>query len=102
MGKSGKINKFEPTDISWATKFPECAVLFREAGWFSFFKKIASFNPEVLDHFAQNFINGTVTFNNLKFELTKDLITEASGIPIDGESWFKKIPFGFEPNDFLL
>ena len=84
MGKSGKINRFEPTDISWVTKFPECAVLFRAAGWFRFFEKITGFNPEVSHHFAQNFIDGTVTFNTLKFELTEDLIAEATSISIDG------------------
>ena len=102
MGKSGKINRFEPTDIGWATKFPECATLFRAAGRFSFFEKIIGFNLEVSHHFSQNFINDTVTFNTLSFKLTEDLIAEATGVPIDGESWFKKIPFSFDPNDFLL
>ena len=102
MKKSGKINRFDPTDTSWATKFPKCAALFRGAGWFSFFEKIIGFNLEVSHHFSQNLINGTVTFNTLKFELMEDLIAEAIGIPIDGESWFKKIPFSFDPNDFLL
>ena len=102
MGKSGRINRHEPTDTSWAIKFPECATLFRTTGWFSFFEKITGFNPEVSHHFSQNFINDTVTFNTLMFELTKYLIAEATGVPIDGESWFKKIPFSLDPNDFLL
>ena len=45
MGKSGRINRYEPTDTSWAIKFPECATLFRTTGWFSFFEKITGFNP---------------------------------------------------------
>ena len=102
MGKSGNINRFEPTDTNWATKFPECTALFRAAGWFNFFEKITGCNPEVSHHFAQNFINGTVESNTLKFELTEDLIAEATSVLIDGESWFKKIPFSFDPNDFLL
>ena len=102
MGKSGRINRYEPTDTSWAIKFLECSVLFRTTGWFRFFEKITGFNPKVSHHFAQNFINDTVTFNTPRFELTKVLIVEAIGVPIDGESWFKKIPFSFDPNDFLI
>ena len=52
MKKSGKINGFVPTYTSWAMKFPECAELFRVAGWFSFFEKIVGFNPEVSHHFS--------------------------------------------------
>ena len=43
-----------------------------------------------------------MTFNTLKFHIIEDLIGEATGILIDGESWFKKICFSFDPNDFLL
>ena len=52
MGKSGKINRFEPTDTSWAIKFLGCETLFRTTGWFSFFEKITGFNPEVSHHFS--------------------------------------------------
>ena len=102
MGKSGKINRFEPTDTSWATKFRECAALFRAARWFSFFERITNFNAEVSHYFAQNLINGAVTFNTLKFELTEGLVVGATSIPMDGESWFKKTSFNFSPDDFLL
>ena len=90
MGKSGKINRFEPTDTSWAIKFPECATLFRIAGWLSFFENITGFNSEVSHHFSQNFINEIVTLNTLRFELTEYLIDEATGVQIGGESQFKK------------
>ena len=52
MAMSGRINRYEPTDTSWAIKFPKCAALFRKVGWFSFFEKIIGVNPEILHHFA--------------------------------------------------
>ena len=52
MGKSGRINRYETTDTNWAIKFPKCSALFRTTGWFSFFEKITSFNPEVSHHFT--------------------------------------------------
>ena len=85
-----------------ATKFPECAELFRAAGWFGIFERITGFNAEVSNYFSQNLINGVVTFNTLKFELIEGLVAEATGIPMDGEYWFKKTSFNFSLNDFLL
>ena len=46
MKKSGKTNRFEHTDTSWANDFPECVALFKRAGWFSFFENITGFNLE--------------------------------------------------------
>ena len=31
MKKSGKTNRFEPTDTSWEKDLPECAALFKRA-----------------------------------------------------------------------
>ena len=102
MRKSGNINRFDPTDTSWATNFPECALLFRTGGQFNFFEKITGFNLELSYRFAHNFINDTITFDTLKFYLIEDLIVETIGVSKDGEFWFKKIPFSFDPSDFLL
>ena len=84
MKKSGKINIFEPTDTSWANGILECTTLFTRASWFSFFERITGFNLEVSYHFAQNFINYTIKFDTLKFDLTYDLIAEAIGVLRDG------------------
>ena len=78
MKKSGKTNRYEPTDMSWENDFPECATLFKREGWFNFFEKITSFYLQVSYRFAQNFIKDTITFDTLKFELTKELIDEAT------------------------
>ena len=102
MKKSGKTNIFEPTDMSWANDFLECAALFKRVGWFSFFERITGFNLEVSYCFAQGFIKDIVTFDTLKFELTEELIVEATSVSRDGDLWFKNIPFSFNPKDFLL
>ena len=102
MKKSGKTNRVEPMDTSWAEEFPECATIFQRAGWFDFFKKINGFNLELSYIFAQGFDKNIVSFDTLTFELTRELIEEAIGIAGDGELWFKKIPFTFNSKDFLL
>ena len=52
--------------------------------------------------FAQGFVKDTVTFDTLKFELIEEFIAEDIGIARDGELWFNKIPFNFNPKYFLL
>ena len=44
MKRSGKTNRAEPSDITWAKAFPECAKLFQEAGWFQYFEKIDGYH----------------------------------------------------------
>ena len=102
MKKGGKTNRYEPTDTIWENDFLDYATLFQRVGWFNYFERINGFNPEVSYHFAQGFYKDTVSFDTLKFELTKELIAEATCIARDGELWFKKIPFTFNPKDFLL
>ena len=80
MGKSGKVNRTEPTDVGWIEKLPRCVELFQQAGWMDFFKKIDEHNTEVSCKFAQGLKNDMVTFNTVKFKLTVELISEATGI----------------------
>ena len=102
MRKGGKTNRVEPTDTSWMSSYPDCAAMFQRDGWFDFFERIKGFNPEVSYCFAHGFDKDTFTFDTLKFGLTKELMSEATGIENDGEMWFKKIPFTFSPKYFLL
>ena len=43
-----------------------------------------------------------LTFDTLKFRMTVELIAEATGIKNEGELWFKKLPFTFDPQRYLL
>ena len=56
MGKGGKTNRVEPTDTSWTSSFPDCAVIFQRTGWFDFFEIIKGFNLEVSYRSAQGLI----------------------------------------------
>ena len=52
MKRSGKTNRAEPSDMSWVQTFPDCARLFLEAGWLSFFEKIDGYHTEVSYKFS--------------------------------------------------
>ena len=102
MKRSGKTNRAEPTDLSWIDKFPRCAEVFQNAGWLIFFNKIDGYNAEVSRKFAQCYDKETVSFDTLKFKLTKELVAEATGVKNEGELWFKKVPFTFTAQRYLL
>ena len=65
MGKSGKVNRNEPTDVSWIEKFPGCVELFQQAGWLDFFKRIDGYNSEVSYQFAKIYKQDMVIFDVL-------------------------------------
>ena len=71
MKRSGKTNRDEPLDMSWAKNFPKCARMFSEAGWLQYFEKIDGHHTEVSYKFAQGLEKDTVTFNTLIIELTR-------------------------------
>ena len=102
MKISGKTNRAEPSDMRWVQTLPDCAKLFLEVGWLVFFERIEGYHSEVSYKFAQCLDKDMVTFDTLKFKLTKELLAEATGILDEGEYWFKKFPFTFYAQKYLL
>ena len=102
MGKSVKTNRAEPTELGWIDKFLGCAELFQNVGWLDFFKNIDSYNTEVSYKFSQCYNQDMVVFDILKFKLTVELVAEATGVRNEGEMWFKKLPFTFNAQRYLL
>ena len=102
MKESGKTKRAEPSDLSWVQNFPDCAQLFAKAGWLVFFKKIEGRHSKVSYKFAQCLDKDVVSFDTLKFKLTRELLAEATGILDEGEFWFKKVTFTFEAHRYFL
>ena len=43
-----------------------------------------------------------MSFDTLQFKLTKELVAEETGFKNEGELWFKKVPFTFNAQTYLL
>ena len=67
-----------------------------------FFKKIDGYNTEVSHKFAKCYNQDMVSFDTLKFKLTVELVAKAIGVRNEGELWFKKVPFTFNSQRYLL
>ena len=102
MKRSGKTNRVEPSNMSRVQTFPDCAKLFSEAGCLVSFERIEGYHSEDSYKFAQCLDKDMVTFDTLKFKLTRELLAEATGILHEGEYWFKKVPFTFNAHKYLL
>ena len=102
MKNSGKTNREEPSDLSWVQNFPDCAQLFAEAGWLVFFENIEGYHSQVSYKLIQCLDKDIVYFDTLKFKLTRELLAEATRILDEGEFWFKKVPFTFDAQRYLL
>ena len=74
MKRSGKTNRAEPSDMTWAKFFPNWAKLFSKAGWLQYFEKIDGHHTEVSYGFSQGLEKDTVSFNTLRIELNRELI----------------------------
>ena len=44
---SGKLCRFEPSNMKWEEELPECVNIFMDTGWYSFFERIRGYNVEV-------------------------------------------------------
>ena len=55
MGKSGKNNRAETTELKWINQFLGYAKLFQNAGWLDFFKNIDGYNTEVSYQYAKSY-----------------------------------------------
>ena len=64
--------------------------------------KILKFIIEVSYKFVQCLDKDVVSFDTWKFKLTKELLAEATRILDEGEFWFKKVPFTFDAQRYLL
>ena len=52
--------------------------------------------------FAQCYDKDIVSFDTLQFKMTKELVAEATCILNEEELWFKKVPFTFNTENYLL
>ena len=57
---------------------------------------------KVITKFAQCLDKDIVSFDTLKFKLTRELLAKATGILDEGEFRFKKVPFTFDGHRYLL
>ena len=87
MGKSGRVNRVEPSDTGYVDAHAKN--WFQKARLYKFLQKFTGENYGVARAFTESFGGKQVKIGTLKFSVTKAFISKAIGLPMSGESWFK-------------
>ena len=88
MGKSGTVNRVEPSTVDQSNE--AVRQILQGSKFFNFLKKFSGENYGVSTAFAQSFDGQQVRVGSLKFKITEAFIFEATGLPTTGEKWFKR------------
>jgi hypothetical protein len=83
--------------------YPEVYQIFQQAGWLGYFQRLQGFDQQKVLQFAQNLQEDHSIVQGVQIPVTKDDITQVSGLPITSIHWFsrKHIILNVE-QDFLL
>ena len=87
--RMGKLLRAEPEGSNYLEGYPQVKDLLKKAKWLRFIQKFKGYNKEVTKTFARSFNGQIVEVGDLKFAVTEATIAAATGLPLDGERWFK-------------
>ena len=88
MGKSGIINRIKPSIVDQGNEVVH--QILQGSGFYDFLQKFSGENYGVSMAFAKSFDGQQVYVGSLKSKVTKSFISEATGLPMEGEKWYKK------------
>ena len=96
--RGGPIVRAEPAGATLIDAYPSCRVIFKAGGWYDYCKALSGHHPAVTRTFAKGFDGEKVRFKTMVLRVTEDSIAKATGLPTDGEKWFKRTTL--KPSDF--
>ena len=70
--------------------FQASKTLFSANGWFPFFNSFNGYDDDVSLHFAKTFDGNQAQIGDLTLLVFDQSISKATGLPMEGEKWFKK------------
>ena len=90
--KGGKINRFEPLKTRELMASPLTKSCFKHVGFFDFCERVqlVQNHPELTRTFILNLHEKQVSLAGVTFELSTNVIANATRIPSVGEKWFKQ------------
>lgn len=85
----GKLLRAEPERRKYLKGYPQAKDFLRKAKWLRFIQKFKGYNREVTKAFARSFDGQMVEIGYLKLTVTETTVATATGLPQEGERWFK-------------
>jgi hypothetical protein len=73
------------------TEYQACKEKYEQAGWVPFLEKFKGHHEGISLAFAQTYDGESVQFGDMKLTITEATIAEATGLPMAGEKYFKRV-----------
>ena len=99
------VDRHEPSTcqvLENTPAFQASKSLFYANGWFQFFNRFNGYDDKVSLCFAKTFDGNQAQIGDLTLLVFDQLISKATGLPMEGEKWFKKGKLTWAQINFLL
>jgi hypothetical protein len=87
--KGGEIVRLEPQGLQLLDSDPTFRETFQRVGCLTFCERLQGHHMEVAKEFSLNFDGVKTKIGPLEFQVSEDTIATTTGIPVQGEKWFK-------------
>ena len=85
--------RLEPKEFNSADLHEKCLEIFENKQWISFFEKFNGHHEQVSMAFAETFNGEIARVGNLQIRLSEDVLAQVTGLPQQGERFFKTKQF---------
>jgi len=85
----GRLLRAKPKGPKYLEGYPQAKDLLKRSKWLRFIQKFKGYNKEVTKAFARSFDGQMVEIGDLKLTVTETTVAAATGLPQEGERWFK-------------
>jgi hypothetical protein len=72
-------------------EYQSCKEKYEQVGWVPFLEKFRGHREGIYISFAQTYDGESVQFRDINLTITEAIIAEATGLPMDGEQYFKGV-----------
>jgi hypothetical protein len=83
------IVRIEPNGIQTLLSYDDAREDLERNGWHVFIRKFQGFNLRVAQEFALSFDGCREKVGDVQLEVTEGFLSQATGLPVVGQKWFK-------------
>jgi hypothetical protein len=83
------VVRFEPNGSQTLLLYDDASEDLKSQGWDMFIEKFQGYNLRVAKEFSLTFDGCRAKVGDIQLEITEEFLSEATGLPLTGQKWFK-------------
>jgi hypothetical protein len=83
------VVRVEPNGSQTLLLYDDASEDLKSQGWVEFLKKFQGYNLQAAQEFALTFDGCRAKVGDVQLEITEEFLSEATGLPLTGQKWFK-------------